>query len=135
MDPLAAALDTDLVFTTGGYAGWFRENSMLYEDGDAARSGDIGDDEDSWLRTTVSGEGAVSFSWSVSSEIMYDFLEFWVDGSLRDRISGSIDWREVTYAVTGAGLHTLEWRYVKDSSTDDGSDCAWVDQVVWAAGP
>jgi hypothetical protein len=135
VDPLAAALDTNLAFSTGVYAGWFRESSMFYEDGDAARSGDIGDDEMSWLRTTVSGAGSVSFSWRVSSEATYDFLEFWIDGSLRDRISGSVDWHEVTYAVTGAGLHTLEWRYAKDSSTEDGSDCGWVDKMVWVAGP
>jgi len=27
--------------------------------------------------------------------------------------------------VSGAGSHILKWRYVKDSSSLDGSDCVW----------
>jgi len=128
---LPEALDTVLSFTTGGAAGWFGEGSTSYEDGDAVRSGDIAHEEESWLRTTVSGAGTVSFSWKISSEMSYDFLEFYINGSLRDRISGSVDWHAMTYVLAGSGLHTLEWRYVKDLTTDEGSDCGWVAKVVW----
>jgi glycoprotein endo-alpha-1,2-mannosidase len=134
-DPLSEALDSALSFTTGGSAGWRRETSMFHEDGDAARSGEIADGEESWLRTTIRGGGTVRFYWMVSSESSYDFLEFYIDGSRRDRISGSVDRHEMAYELTSSGLHTLQWRYVKDVSADDGSDCGWVDKVVWVPAP
>ena len=81
------------------------------------------------MQTTVSGTGTVKFYWKVSSEDNYDFLEFYIDGSLQDQISGSVDWQQMTYTITASDSHTLEWRYVKDKSTDSGSDCGWVDKV------
>ena len=80
----------------------------------------------------VSGPGTVQFSWKVSSEQGYDFLEFHIDGYLANgRISGTRDWAQASYSVTGSGTHTLKWRYVKDGSFSAGSDCGWVKDVVW----
>jgi len=126
-------LDTALSFTTGGSADWFSQTTTSYYDGDAARSGDISQEEDSWIQTTVSGARMVSFYWKVSSEEDFDFLEFYIDGSPEDRISGSVDWQQKTYTITTSGLHALEWRYVKDGSVDSDSDCGWVDKVEWVA--
>ncbi|UCF17028.1 MAG: hypothetical protein JSW59_06115, partial [Phycisphaerales bacterium] len=90
----------------------------------------------SWMQTTVNGAGTVSFYWKVSSEEDYDFLEFYIDGSLQDRISGSVDdWEQETYTISTSNSHTLKWRYVKDKGTDSGSDCGWVDKVEWVPGP
>ncbi len=87
------------------------------------------------MQTTVNGPGTVSFYWKVSSEEDYDFLEFYIDGLLEDQISGSEDWHNMTYEVTGSASHTLEWRYVKDESIDRGDDCGWVDKVEWVPAP
>jgi hypothetical protein len=134
-DPLVEALDTDLSFTTGGNADWLSQVSTYYHDVDAAQSGDISSEQESWMQTTVSGAGTVTFYWKVSSEEYFDFLEFYIDGSLQDRISGSVDWHQMTYEITDSDLHTLEWRYTKDVGTDSGSDCGWVDQVEWMPAP
>ena len=130
-DPLAEALDTSLSFTTGGNADWFSQTGTRYHDGDSAQSGDITHDEESWLQTTVSGTGRMSFYWKVSSEGNCDYLEFYIDGARQDRISDSEDWHKMTYEITGSALHTLEWRYFKDESIDRGDDCGWVDNVEW----
>jgi len=130
-DPLAEALDTPLRFTTGGSASWFAQTTTSYYDGDAAQSGGISHSQDSWIQTTVSGKGTLKFYWKVSSEYDYDFLEFYIDGSLYDQISGSVNWQQKTYTISSSGSHTLEWRYVKDSGTNSGSDCGWVDKVEW----
>jgi hypothetical protein len=135
MDPLSEALDTALIFTTGGSADWFRQDEESFEDGDGARSGDISHDEESWLQTTVSGAGILSFYWKVSSEGSFDTLEFYVDDSLRRRISGSIKWHETIHELTESGSHTLKWQYVKDASAASGDDCGWVDRVVWTPTP
>jgi len=131
IDSLSRALDTALSFTMGGGADWFNQAITFYYGGEAAQSGDISYSQDSWIQTTVSGTGTVKFYWKVSSEEEYDFLEFYIDGWLQDRISGSMDWQQKTYSITTLGSHTLEWRYVKDGSTDFGSDCGWVDKVEW----
>jgi hypothetical protein len=75
----------------------------------------------------------VKFYWKVSSEDDYDFLQFRTDGSMKNRISGLVDWRQKTYTISTPGSHTLEWRYVKDESGDSGSDCDWVDKVEWVS--
>jgi len=131
-DPLSEALDTNLSFTTTGDADWFSQTAIAYFDGDAAQSGDISDDQESWIQTTVSGAGTFSFYWKVSSEAGYDYLEFYVDGVLQDRITGSVGWHQMMYTITGSGSHTLDWRYVKDWSENAGDDCGWVDQVGWS---
>jgi len=134
-DPLSEALDTSLSFTTGGGADWFSQTTTSYHDGDAAQSGDISKNQESWMQTTVSGKGTVSFYWKVSSERYCDFLKFYIDEELQDEISGSVDWQQKTYAITTLGLHTLEWQYSKDYDISSGSDCGWVDKVEWVTTP
>ena len=86
------------------------------------------------IHTTIIGEGTLSFYWKVSSEAGYDFLEFYIDGVLQDRISGMENWHQMIYTITEPGSHTLEWRYVKDWSESVGADSGWVDQVEWQWG-
>ncbi|MFH1884808.1 MAG: hypothetical protein ABIL62_19080 [Planctomycetota bacterium] len=134
--PLSEALDTALSFTTGGSADWFAQTTTTRYDGDAAQSGDISHSQDSWMQTTVSGTGTIKFYWKVSSEEDFDFLEFYIDGSLQEKISGlEVDWEQQTYTISTSGSHTLEWRYVKDGSGNSGSDCGWVDKVEWVTNP
>ena len=58
---LSDALDSTLTYTTGGDASWSGTASQGYHDGDAAQSGSIEDGQESWMQTTVSGAGTVSF--------------------------------------------------------------------------
>ncbi|NQT00827.1 MAG: hypothetical protein HQ580_02260, partial [Planctomycetes bacterium] len=133
-DPLSEAMDTNLSFTVAGDAEWFSQTETVFFDGDAAQSGVISDTQQSSIQTTVSGTGTLSFFWKVSSEVNYDFLEFYIDGVLQDSISGSEDWQQMIYAIAESGSHTLEWRYVKDWSESAGDDSGWVDQVEWTGG-
>ncbi len=72
----------------------------------------------------------LKFHWKVSSQQGCDYLEFYIDGTLKDSISGEVDWTQKTYSVS-SGFHILKWRYVKDSSGYAGDDCGWVDFVQW----
>ena len=130
--PLSEALDTSLNSTTGGEAAWFSHTDTAFFDGDAAQSGNVGGNQESFLQMTVDGAGTISFYWKVSSETGFDFLEFYIDGMLHDRITGSKDWRQVAYTIIEPGTHTLEWRYVKDYNRNEGDDCGWVDLVEWS---
>ncbi|MBQ3289998.1 MAG: C10 family peptidase [Kiritimatiellae bacterium] len=127
------ALDAPLLaFTTGGAAEWFVESPTTHDGEDAAQSGPVTHDQSSWLETTVTGPGKISFWWSVSSESDWDWLEFYIDGTRKSHISGTGGgWAQKTVEVSGGGVHTLRWQYKKDESNSDGADCGWIDQVVW----
>ena len=72
----------------------------------------------------------ISFYRKVSSEETYDFLKFYIDGTMLEQWSGEVPWSEVSYPVT-AGTHTFKWEYSKDISVSSGSDCGFVDYVVF----
>ncbi len=130
--PLSTALDAaELTFTTGGDADWFGQTATTYDGVDAARSGAIGSSQTSYMETTVSGPGTLSFWWKTSCEKDWDQLRFYVDESLLDCISGSTGWKQISHDLP-AGSHTLKWQYTKDGSVSSEEDCGWVDQVVWA---
>ncbi len=128
--PLAMTC-SGLTYTTGGEDGWRVDYYEDYQGMCSARSGYIGDEEESYLQTQVQGAGTIKFWWKVSSEDD-DYLEFWIDTTRQDLISGSVGWQEKTFTVSGTGTHTLKWRYIKDGSDYAGDDCGWVDWVQWS---
>ena len=135
---LADALDNaELVFVTGGDAAWMPQIDETHDGAGAARSGVVSDGQSSWLQTTVTGPGTLSFWWNVSSEsaengYLFDYLEFSVDGTRNAKIGGtSAAWEQKTVPVSGSGAHVFKWNYRKDNTWSAGSDCGWVDQIVW----
>ena len=132
---LATALDnTSLTFTTGGSSSWAGQSSQTHDGVDAARSGTLDHGQQTWFQTTVTGQGTVSFWWYASSEANYDFLEFLVDGEVKESMSGtSNSWTSKSVSITSSGTHTLQWRYRKDGSVSSGLDAGFVDQVTWNA--
>ena len=126
VDPFIAAIceARNLTFFSEGDSPWF-------VDGDAARSGPIGDDGSTSLTTTVQGRGVLAFRWRTSSEGEYDGLRLRIDGNEVSRISGWREWADFSHTIATDGSHTVEWRYDKDGSVSDGEDCGWIDDVVW----
>jgi hypothetical protein len=131
--PLAEAVDNAaLTWTTGGNAAWDGQNGTMHDSVDAAQSGSIANSNETWFETAVTGPGALTFWWKVSSERSYDFLEFYIGGVQQsNRISGEVDWQQMSYDIP-AGSQRLRWRYVKDSVLSAGQDRCWVDQIVYA---
>jgi len=83
------------------------------------------------ISITLPQNGEISFWKKVSSEQNYDFLKFYINGILKNQWSGTTDsWSQVTYPVQ-AGINMFKWEYMKDSGTSAGSDCAWIDDVVF----
>jgi len=78
---------------------------------------------------TLTSAGTVSFWYSVSSEVNYDYGGFHIDGALQFEVSGNVGWTSANHPLS-AGSHTLEWRYDKDLSLSSGSDAMFVDDVV-----
>jgi subtilisin family serine protease len=113
-----------------GTVGWTIDTAAPYEGTYCAKSGNIGDSQESVmsLQVQVLADGEISFYHHVSSESSYDFLRFFIDGSEKANWSGTTAWALATYPVT-VGLRTFTWKYTKDSSVSSGSDCAWVDLI------
>jgi photosystem II stability/assembly factor-like uncharacterized protein len=125
------ALDNSILnFSTGGYEDWFGQSSIYYYGGSSAQSGDIFNDEDTYLQTTISGPGNLTFYWKVSSEYGYDYLSLYIDGELKNKISGDIDWCQESHYLS-SGSHMVKWVYEKDESVHLGSDCGWIDKVYF----
>ena len=103
-----------------------------YEGNYCVKSGSIGDNASTSLTITldVHSEGEISFYKKVSSESGYDFLHFYIDGSEKNSWSGEVIWSEEYYALT-PGQHELRWTYSKDIYVSSGSDCAWIDYIVF----
>ena len=97
-------LDCDLKFTSTGTTNgddWYVDNGSAaeyYLDGDSAQSYDsLDDSNESCLQTIVESDSAetIKFYWKVSSEQDGDYLQFYIDETLKDQISGEVDWQSI----------------------------------------
>ena len=75
-------------------------------------------------------DNEISFCVKTSTETGYDFLVFYVDGVRYGRWAGETDWTLVRFMIS-QGTHRLTWSYEKDGGTVGGSDCVWVDNIVF----
>jgi hypothetical protein len=131
---IQSAIDNNCIGVVTQGPQWFEQFSTYYHDNDAAQSGSISDDEFSLFYISFSGAGNISFYWKVSSESGHDFLWLWIDGVPKVSISGDTDWTYVSFVVNESGVHTFKWEYIKDVISSAGSDCGWVDWVIWTSG-
>lgn len=110
------------VATTGSYNG-----------STAAKSATITHSQTTSMTVTMNipVAGTLTFWKKVSSEQNYDFLKFYINGILKNSWSGTSDtWSQLTYAVS-AGQNIFKWEYSKDNMVSSGSDCAWIDDIVF----
>jgi hypothetical protein len=119
-------------WTFAGTADWFITNIDPYEGTYCSQSGDINDYQTSEMEVELNVTAAdnISFYRKVSSESGYDYLRFYIDGAQQDQWAGTIAWSQVSYPVS-VGMHTFKWVYYKDGSVSNGSDCAWVDYIIF----
>jgi hypothetical protein len=111
---------------------WTIVTENPYEGNYCVKSGNIGNNQSSVLKITldVHSEGEISFYRKVSSEEEYDALYFTIDTDLQGDWSGEVPWGQVSFAIT-PGVHELYWAYNKDAYVNSGSDCAWLDNIIF----
>jgi hypothetical protein len=117
---------------TSGNALWFVATTNPYAGLYCAASGNINDNQSSQLsvQMNIATAGEIRFFYKVSSEDSYDFLTFYIDNISQDAWSGEVPWTEGVYSVT-SGVHTFKWTYSKDNSESDGSDCGFIDNIIF----
>lgn len=111
---------------------WVVQTADTFSGTYAAKSGAITDNGSTTLSLpmTISASGNISFYYKVSSESGWDFLKFYIDGVQQGSWSGTAGWAEASYPVS-SGSRTFSWTYSKDSSVSSGSDCAWLDHIIF----
>lgn len=111
---------------------WTISNVNPYEGVYSAKSANIGNSNQTYFEISldVLADDSISFYRKVSSELSWDFLEFYIDGQLVDEWSGTIAWGRESFPVT-EGQHTFKWQYKKDNYGSSGSDCAWIDYILF----
>jgi len=124
-----------LSWVRGGDGSFFRQTVQSMNDGDAAQSGLIGDNEKSYVQldyvqAAISGQEWVQFNWKVSSEVDYDYFRFIDNGQEVASISGEVGWVSIAHNLD-SGLHRLQWIYDKDPFIFEGQDAGWLDEVVF----
>ena len=118
-------------YFTGG--SWTIDPAASYNGSNAARSAVIGNSQATSMTVTMTSDatGFVSFWKKVSCEQNYDYLKFYIDGMMRNQWTGTNDnWEQISYEIL-PGTHTYKWEYFKDSMTSAGSDCAWIDDIIF----
>ena len=136
---LANAVDNTTLFwtTSGDLPVWARTATVAqtHDGADAARAQGLTPGEVTTLSTTVMGPGTVTFWWRCDGEADYDYLEFDVDGSNYDFLTGGDPYIQATWNIP-PGLHYLTWTYSEDQA--DVTNIAGrglVDEVTFTRSP
>ncbi len=123
-----AALDNcNLTFKA---VGTWETDSDYYHQGTTSAHGLCPDNAKTTIQTRVTGPGNLSFWWKGSTERGFDFYTVMIDGVAQDRISGEVDWNQMSYEVP-AGSHVISWQWAKDSNTTGALDKVWLDDVQY----
>ncbi len=125
---------TEFAWTQGGNQPWSITNVNPFEGIYSAKSGAIAHNQksDLILQMEVTSDDSISFYLKTSSESGYDYLKFFLDGASLGQWAGETPWTRVSFPVP-VGSHTFKWEYMKDGAVVSGSDCAWIDWVVFPA--
>ena len=129
---------TSFAWNNNGQYPWQIANSNVYAGSYCARSnsslpnGSWGNNKNSDISITlnVTEASPISYFRKVSSESGYDKFSFAIDGTTKEELSGEVAWGQATFDVT-PGSHTFRFRYSKDYGTTSGSDCAWIDNIIF----
>ena len=70
----------------------------------------------------------IDFACKTSTEAKFDFLRFYIDGTVAGSWSGHMEWTQVAYKVE-PGAHEFRWEYAKDVSVSSLDDSVWVDDI------
>lgn len=70
----------------------------------------------------TTGSSMVTFDYKAHTE-SYDKLSVYLDGALQVQFGNVTTWSAYSgFAIPSAGMHTIEFRYIKDSSSASGED-------------
>ncbi len=116
----------------GGTQHWFITDEESHNGSYSARTGAIGDNEETNLivYADIINDGEISFWFKTSTENRKDMFAFFMDGDKVEWWSGENDWTFFSFEFK-AGRHVFEWLYHKNRNGQAGEDCAWIDDITF----
>jgi hypothetical protein len=122
----------------GGNGKFHTDTVMKHEGRFCAKTGWVvgGQSSAILINANVLSAGDIRFFMKVSCEYdpsgnsSYDYFAFYIDEMEMGRWDGEADWSEKIFPVE-KGYHQFRWIYQKDFSYNTGSDCAWLDDIVF----
>lgn len=81
--------------------------------------------------TSASVDQRAQYYWKVDSEDGFDFLNFYINGSLSGLVTGNHNWAVVKRDLTKGSSYTLKWCYEKDNGAASGADRGWIDDFSY----
>jgi hypothetical protein len=119
---------------TGDAASWSVEIGTGIGGGNAARSGDTGNNETTSItvtKNTVVEDSFLSFDYDLSTEDNFDGLQVYVNASLEfDVRTSTVGYVSVQLPISGIGPQIIEFRYRKDGGSAGGLDRVLIDNVL-----
>ena len=125
---LADVLDSTLAWTTGGAAAWVPQSAVTHDSVDAAASGAMASNKVSYVQTSVTGTGLLSYAWSVVGK---GTLRFYDGTTLLAAVTNDSAWQTLAWIVMPSMTHVLKWEFTQGGDTNSR---AYLDQVVWQPG-
>ncbi|MGD6876745.1 LamG-like jellyroll fold domain-containing protein [Bacillus infantis] len=110
---------------------WIRTNTVKNTGNYSLVNNDIGNSQNTieTFNFTLPSNGKLSFVYKVSTESGYDKFNVKLDGAtVVNGASGEINWTSFIKDI-GAGNHQLVFEYVKDGSSDSGTDSVYIDNI------
>jgi len=114
---------------------WLVDSTNSFAGNSSFKSATIlgGNSSELSLQITTSENDSIRFNYKVSTELNWDALTFYVDGTELISWSGEIDWKYASFPIS-AGAHELKWVYGKDNVVSAGLDAAWIDDIEFPIG-
>ncbi|MBL9171398.1 MAG: hypothetical protein JNN07_26940 [Verrucomicrobiales bacterium] len=134
--PLGEATDAPQVtWITGGDAGWFGQSTTTHDQADAARSGAIGHNQQTWLQAIVTNTAPVQLSfWVLWSTSGSDYWDFFINSTRKMRESSPFNAGQKFFWYLPPGTNVLTWVFAKgvnDTTFGTGvEDAIFLDEVV-----
>ena len=130
---------TNLVWQTGGNAPWFGQTNETCNGSAAAQSGAVEAGDESWLETTVTGPGILTFRWKRTPVSAYNgAYEFQGSATFTTSRGGTLllpastTWQEEKVSIP-PGKCALDWNYASYAAASPSNAC-WLAEVSFVAG-
>ena len=77
--------------------------------------------------------GNLSYFRKVFSSPTSGFFRFYLDGQVKESLSGYVDWAEYQCTIS-SGFHVLKFQFTRNGQASKGSDCVWIDDIHLPSG-
>lgn len=112
---------------------WYIDDTQANTGSYALRSGNISHNDTTSVNLPircVQGK-ELTFAMKISSEAKYDKLYVYLDSTEIGNWSGQLNWQYIRIPIN-SGRHLLTLKYIKDYSSNTGSDCVWIDDICFS---